>query len=66
MFPDIDIDFDDEGTERVLEWLQQKYGKECCAHVVSFRTFSTANAFSTVARVNQMHTPEILAINELL
>ena len=66
MFPDIDIDFDDEGRERVLEWLQQKYGKECCAHVVSFRTFSTANAFSTVARVNQMHSPEILAINELL
>ena len=64
--PNIDIDFDDEGRERVLEWLQQKYGKECCAHVVSFRTFSTANAFSTVARVNQMHTPEILAINELL
>jgi len=66
MFPDIDIDFDDEGRERVIEWLQQKYGKECCAHVVSFRTFSTANAFSTVARVNQMHTPEILTINELL
>ena len=66
MFPDIDIDFDDEGRERVLEWLQQKYGKECCAHVVSFREFSTANAFSTIARVNQMHAPEILAINELL
>ncbi len=66
MFPDIDIDFDDEGRERVLEWLQQKYGKECCAYVVSFRAFSTANAFSTVARVNQVHTPEILAINELL
>ena len=66
ILPDIDIDFDDEGRERVLEWLQQKYGKECCAHVVSFRTFSTANAFSTVVRVNQMHSPEILAINELL
>ena len=66
MFPDIDIDFDDEGRERVLEWLQQKYGKECCAHVVSFRAFSTANAFSTITRVNQMHAPEILAINELL
>ena len=66
MFPDIDIDFDDEGRERVLEWLQQKYGKECCAHVVSFNTFSTANAFSTVARVCQMHTPETKAISELL
>lgn len=66
MFPDIDIDFDWESRERVLEWLQQKYGKECCAHVVSFRAFSTANAFKTITRVNQMHTPEILAINELL
>ena len=64
--PDIDIDFDDEGRERILEWLQQKYGKECCAHVVSFRKFSTANAFSTIVRVNQMHIPETLAINELL
>ena len=66
MFPDIDIDFDDEGRERVLEWLQQKYGKECCAHIVSFSTFSTANAFSTIARVNQLHTPETMAINEVL
>ncbi len=66
MFPDIDIDFDWEGRERVLEWLQQKYGKDCCAHIVSFSTFSTANAFNTVARVNQMHSPETLAINKLL
>ena len=66
MFPDIDIDLDDEGRERVLEWLQQKYGKECCAHVVSFSTFSTANAFSAVARVKQMVTPETKAISELL
>ena len=65
-FPDIDIDFDDEGRERVIKWLQQKYGKECCAHIVSFRKFSTANAFSTIVRVNQMHIPETLAINELL
>ena len=66
LFPDIDIDFDDEGRERVIEWLQQKYGKECCAHIVSFSTFSTANAFSTVARVNQLHTPETMAVNAVL
>ena len=66
MFPDIDIDFDDEGRERVIKWLQQKYGKECCAHIVSFKTFSTATAFSTIARVKQMSTPEVIAINETL
>lgn len=66
MFPDIDIDFDDEGRKRVLEWLQQKYGKECCAHVVSFSTFSTANAFSTIAKAKQMLTPETMGVSELL
>lgn len=66
MFPDIDIDFDDEGRDRVIEWLQDKYGKDCCAHIVSFSTFSTANAFSTIARVNQLHTPETMAVNEVL
>lgn len=66
MFPDIDIDFDDEGRKRVLEWLQQKYGKECCAHVVSFSTFSTANAFSTIAKAKQMLTPETIGVSELL
>lgn len=66
MFPDIDIDFDDEGRKRVLEWLQQKYGKECCAHVVSFSTFSTANAFSTIAKAKQMLTPETMCVSELL
>lgn len=66
MFPDIDIDFDDEGRKRVLEWLQQKYGKECCAHVVSFSKFSTANAFSTIAKAKQMLTPETMGVSELL
>ena len=66
MFPDIDIDFDWEGRERVLEWLQQKYGKECCAHVVSFRKFSTGDAFHLVVEANKMHTPEVLTVDELL
>ena len=66
MFPDIDIDFDDEGRERVLEWLQQKYGKECCAHVVSFSTFSTVNAFSTIVKAMQMLTPETMGVSGLL
>ena len=66
MFPDIDIDFDDEGRERVLEWLQKKYGKECCAHVVSFNTFSKANAFNTIAKAKQMLIPATMGVSKLL
>ena len=34
--PDIDLDFDEEGRTRVIEWLEKKYGKENFAHIVSF------------------------------
>ena len=33
VFPNIDIDTENEGRERIISWLQQKYGKECCAHI---------------------------------
>ena len=36
VFPDIDLDFDEEGRNHIIEWLEKKYGKECCAHVVCF------------------------------
>ena len=36
VMPDIDLDFDEEGRTRVIEWLEKKYGEECCAHIVTF------------------------------
>lgn len=35
-FPDIDLDFEDGGRERVIEWLEKKYGKEHCAHILTY------------------------------
>lgn len=35
-FPDIDLDFEDEGRERVIEWLEKKYGKERCAYIMTY------------------------------
>ena len=66
MFPDIDIDFDDEGRERVLEWLQKKYGKESFTHIVSFYKFFSATAFSTAARAYQMPLSDRIIIYHLL
>ncbi len=66
MFPDIDIDFDDEGRERVLEWFQKKYGKESFTHIVSFYKFFSATAFSTAARAYQMPLSDRMSIYHLL
>ena len=64
MFPDIDIDFDDEGRERVLEWLQQKYGNECCAHIVSFSTFPDDSVLKRKIRDLGIHACGFIVANE--
>ena len=33
--PDIDVDFDDDGRGRVLQWVTDKYGAENCAHIIT-------------------------------
>ena len=64
MFPDIDIDFDDEGRERVIEWLQQKYGKECCAHIISFSTFPDDSILERKVRGLGIHACGFIVTNE--
>ena len=49
--PDIDIDFDDDGREKVLEYVRQKYGAEKVAHICTFGTMATKLAIRDVARV---------------
>ena len=56
--PDIDIDFDDEGRGRVLEWVTQKYGKEKVAHIITYGTMATKMALKDVARVQRLPLAE--------
>ena len=52
--PDIDIDFDDDGRGRVLNWVTQKYGKEKVAHIITYGTMATKMAIKDVARVQKL------------
>ena len=49
--PDIDVDFDDDGRGRVLQWVTEKYGKEKVAHIITYGTMATKMAIKDVARV---------------
>ena len=62
--PDISLSFDIDGRKRVIEWLGQKYGKENCAYVLDFDTFSSIQAFKAVARVKNLPTDQTLAFCE--
>ena len=49
--PDIDLDFDEEGRTRIIDWLEQKYGKDCCAHIITFTKMSARKSYMSVAQV---------------
>lgn len=52
--PDIDVDFDDDGRGRVLNWVTQKYGEDNVAHIITYGTMATKLAIKDVARVQKL------------
>lgn len=56
--PDIDVDFDDDGRGRVLNWVTEKYGQEKVAHIITYGTMATKLAIKDVARVQKLPLAE--------
>ncbi len=52
--PDIDVDFDDDGRGKVLQWVTDKYGAEKVAHIITYGTMATKLAIKDVARVQKV------------
>ena len=55
--PDIDTDFDDDGRGKVLKWVEDKYGHENCAHIITYASMATKNSIKDVARVEKLPLP---------
>ncbi|USR80041.1 DNA polymerase III subunit alpha [Arcanobacterium pinnipediorum] len=49
--PDIDVDFDDRRREEVIRYVEQKYGTDKVAQVVTYGTIKTKQALKDAARV---------------
>ncbi len=56
--PDVDIDFDDDGRQLVLDYVAKKYGTDKVAHICTFGTMATKMAIRDVARVLKLPLPE--------
>jgi len=56
--PDIDIDFDEDGRDQVLQWVVKKYGQEVVGHIITFGTMAAKMAIRDVARIQQLPLPE--------
>ncbi|MEX1063594.1 MAG: DNA polymerase III subunit alpha [Balneolaceae bacterium] len=64
--PDIDIDFDDDGRQKVIDYVVDKYGKDQVAHIITFGTMAARSAVRDVARVLDLPLKEADRIAKLV
>ena len=54
--PDIDIDFQDNRRDEVIQYVQQKYGARCVVQIATFGTFQSRSAWRDLARIHDVQT----------
>ncbi len=64
--PDIDTDFDDEGRQRVIDYVVQKYGKNQVAQIITYGTMAAKSSIADVARVMDLPLAESRALSKLV
>jgi DNA polymerase-3 subunit alpha len=56
--PDIDIDFDDEGRDKVIDYVINKYGENQVAQIITYGTMGGKSAIRDAARVLNLPLPD--------
>jgi DNA polymerase-3 subunit alpha len=56
--PDIDIDFDDEGRGKVIDYVINKYGSNQVAQIITYGTMGAKSAIRDTSRVLDLPLPE--------
>jgi DNA polymerase-3 subunit alpha len=64
--PDIDIDFDDEGRAKILEWVVNKYGENRVAHIITFGSLAAKSAIRDVGKVQQYPLSDTMALQKMV
>ncbi|MCC7465136.1 MAG: DNA polymerase III subunit alpha [Saprospiraceae bacterium] len=64
--PDIDTDFDDEGRQRVIDYVVEKYGKQQVAQIVTYGTMAAKMSIKDVARVLDLPLDQANALAKLV
>lgn len=64
--PDIDTDFDDEGRQRVIDYVVEKYGRNQVAQIVTYGKMAAKMSLKDVARVMDLSMDESNSITRLV
>lgn len=57
--PDIDIDFDDEGRQKVIDYVIEQYGQNQVAQIITYGTMAAKSSLRDVGRVMNIPLPEV-------
>lgn len=57
--PDIDIDFDDDGRNKVIDYVIEKYGRNQVAQIVTYGTMAARSSLRDVGRVMDVPLSEV-------
>jgi DNA polymerase-3 subunit alpha len=63
--PDIDIDFDDRGREKVMRYVMDKYGQRQVAQIATYHSMAAKSAIRSIGRVMGMQPFETDALAKL-
>ncbi|MCB0496959.1 MAG: DNA polymerase III subunit alpha [Cyclobacteriaceae bacterium] len=64
--PDIDTDFDDQGRQKVIDYVVDKYGYNQVAQIITYGTMAAKMAIKDVARVRDLPLSEANALAKLV
>jgi len=64
--PDIDTDFDDEGRQKVIDYVVEKYGKSQVAQIITYGTMAAKMSIKDVARVMDLPLAESNALAKMV
>ena len=64
--PDIDIDFDDVGRDRVIQYVIDKYGRNQVAQIITYGTMAAKSAIRDASRVKELPLDEVNRLAKLV
>ncbi len=64
--PDIDTDFDDEGRQKVIDYVVEKYGRNQVASIITYGTMAAKMAIKDVGRVLELPLTETNELAKLI
>ena len=64
--PDIDIDFDDDGRSKIIDYVVKKYGRNQVAQIITYGSMAAKSSIKDVGRVLDIPLPDVEKLTKMV